>query len=71
MRRNTVCIALSRRVVAFSFGMDDGGPREDISRSKGKSRSVGKGFWLEKLGEWETAQNEQGRSNTELHKYVD
>ncbi|ODN99148.1 hypothetical protein I350_07306 [Cryptococcus amylolentus CBS 6273] len=39
-RRGLFCVALSRKVVIFEYGLN--------------------GFWIRKLGEWETAKNEQG-----------
>ena len=48
---------LLRRVIAYEYGYGD-----DEPTGKGKAREVapGGGFWLTKLGEWETAENERG-----------
>lgn len=50
-------IVLLRRVIAYEYGYGD-----DEPDGKGKVREVasGGGFWLTKLGEWETAENEHG-----------
>lgn len=53
-----ICVALLRKVVGFEYGLgsDDAG--------KGKSKmmdSNSNGFWIKKIGEWETAKNEQGK----------
>ncbi|WVF68532.1 hypothetical protein IAT40_003300 [Kwoniella sp. CBS 6097] len=74
-RRGTICIALSRKTIAFEY--KTGQQSQDTSRNKGEGKGKGKakdsggvsyfsgevkseGFWLEKVGEWETAQNDLG-----------
>ncbi|ORY34662.1 hypothetical protein BCR39DRAFT_585627 [Naematelia encephala] len=56
-RQGTICIALVRRTIAFEYGIGD-------QRGKGKAKETqdghGSGFWLSKIGEWETAPNELG-----------
>ncbi|WRT69774.1 uncharacterized protein IL334_006765 [Kwoniella shivajii] len=75
-RNGYVIIALSRKVVAFEYGIG----KNDIShislteqqmkgKGKGKRKIIDEpkqeeevkcGFWLNKLGEWETCQNDLG-----------
>ncbi len=50
-----MCIALSRRVIAFEYGL--GSDTEPSVKGKGKASD---GFWMRKIGEWETAENENG-----------
>ena len=56
-RSSTICIALLRRVIAFEYGV---GPTT-VASAKGKGKA-NDGFWLRKMGEWETAENENGNS---------
>ena len=55
-RPSTICIALSRRVVAFEYGL----AATNTTSTKGKGKADGNGFWLRRIGEWETAENENG-----------
>ncbi|WVQ96062.1 hypothetical protein IAU59_003162 [Kwoniella sp. CBS 9459] len=72
-RRGTICIALSRKTIAFEYS--SGQHHQDLGKSKGKGKAKAegrgsfnhlgedkenRGFRLEKVGEWETAQNELG-----------
>ncbi|WVQ84518.1 hypothetical protein IAT38_006672 [Cryptococcus sp. DSM 104549] len=70
-RRGTVCVALLRKVIAFEYGVGDDLPQDlkskakaaDNSKGKGKGKAVEPtpdGFWVRKIGEWETAENELG-----------
>jgi hypothetical protein len=58
-RQSTICIALSRRVIAFEYGLG-----AVQGKDKGKAKAVEAasegGIWMKKLGEWETAENEAG-----------
>ncbi|WVQ74326.1 hypothetical protein IAR50_003925 [Cryptococcus sp. DSM 104548] len=57
-RRNLFCIALSRKVVIFEYGLN---ADDLLGKGKGKAvEGVDGGFWIRKFGEWETAKNEQG-----------
>ena len=60
VRRETICIALSHRVVVFAYGVDPGF-NAGVKNVKGKLKEVDGGFWLRKLGEWETTDNTAGR----------
>ncbi|RXK39691.1 hypothetical protein M231_03046 [Tremella mesenterica] len=54
IRRSTFCVALSHRVIAFEYGFRQ--PTQGDVKGKGKEA----GFWVHKIGEWETAENELG-----------
>ncbi|WVQ66421.1 uncharacterized protein L199_004602 [Kwoniella botswanensis] len=56
-RNGLICVALSRKVIAFEYGLRTSEPTQG---RKGKSKEVEEGFWLRKFGEWETAENELG-----------
>ncbi|WVW86843.1 hypothetical protein I302_108898 [Kwoniella bestiolae CBS 10118] len=63
-RKGMICVALSRKVTAFEYGLDTSShteqPGQSRRKDKGKSKEVEEGFWLRKFGEWETAENEMG-----------
>ncbi|WWC73615.1 uncharacterized protein I206_107587 [Kwoniella pini CBS 10737] len=61
-RNGLFCVALSRKVIAFEYGTNTNQSSDISTKSKGKNKEIAqnKGFWLEKLGEWETAKNEFG-----------
>ncbi|ODN73359.1 hypothetical protein L202_07899 [Cryptococcus amylolentus CBS 6039] len=57
-RRGLFCVALSRKVVIFEYGLS---AHDSLGKGKGKAvEGEEDGFWIRKLGEWETAKNEQG-----------
>jgi hypothetical protein len=60
VRRSTVIVALRYKVLAYEVGSQSTlpSPSNDV---KGKSKAAG-GFRLDKIGEWETAENEMGTS---------
>jgi hypothetical protein len=60
VRRSTVLIALRYKILAYRLGGQEGSAhlQKDI---KGKSKAT-ESFRLEKMGEWETAENENGQS---------
>lgn len=61
VRRSTVIIALRYKVLAYRLGgQDDSSSSRD---AKGKSKAT-QGFYLDKIGEWETAENENGESSS-------
>jgi hypothetical protein len=61
VRRSTVIIALRYKVLAYRLGGQD---NSSSSRdAKGKSKAT-QGFYLDKIGEWETAENENGESSS-------
>jgi hypothetical protein len=60
-----VFIALTGRVLAYEYGgassaHSDARDRKHDTKGKGTARSTG--FWVTKLGEWETVLNEHGTS---------
>ena len=57
VRQSTICVVLSRKTLGFEYGL---GPSSDTVNGKGKAKDNGKGFWIRKFGEWETAENEYG-----------
>ncbi|WVR07990.1 hypothetical protein IAU60_005033 [Kwoniella sp. DSM 27419] len=62
-RKGLICIALSRKVIAFEYGVGGSNVGDRGTRDpKGKQKETSKtgGFWMVKMGEWETTQNEQG-----------
>ncbi|WWD20374.1 hypothetical protein CI109_104850 [Kwoniella shandongensis] len=63
-RRGTICVALLRKVVAFEYGVGLVKGVAAKGKGKGKARESGDaggdGFWLKKVGEWETVENELG-----------
>lgn len=74
-RQGTICVALLKRTVAFEYGVNvnlGGDPqRTNVQDLKGKQKAEeGSGFWVRKLGEWETAGNELGGSIDYLPKHV-
>lgn len=63
-------VALSHRVAAFAYGTCIGAGCADSSRGAtsaahpsviGKEAEPRSGFWVEKIGEWATAENEMGK----------
>jgi hypothetical protein len=62
VRRSTVIVALRYKVLAYKVGNQESAPSasHDV---KGKLKATG-GFQLDKIGEWETAENEMGKSVT-------
>lgn len=67
MRRSTICIALLRKVVAFEYGTGAASSKAvETGRGKGKEKEVegntarNGGFAIRQVGEWQTAENEQG-----------
>ena len=69
-RRGAIFVALSRRVLGFEYGSTSRVQREGVGavsdvKGKGKARDTsgqsGQGFWVNKIGEWETALNENGK----------
>ncbi|WVN90882.1 uncharacterized protein L203_106125 [Cryptococcus depauperatus CBS 7841] len=56
-RRGMICIALLRKVVGFEYGF---GSSDVLGKGKGKALKEDTGFWIKKLGEWETCKNNQG-----------
>ncbi len=63
-REFTTCIALSHRVIAFEYGIGS----SDMISVKGKGKAT-EGFWMRKIGEWETAENENGGFNLNLQVF--
>lgn len=58
VRHSTVVIALRYKVIAYRIdGLHD--PMSDEKGGKGKGKA-GDGFRIQKLGEWETSENESG-----------
>ncbi|CAD6568275.1 MAG: hypothetical protein TREMPRED_004417 [Tremellales sp. Tagirdzhanova-0007] len=55
VRSSTIVIALSQRVIAYEYGV--GSSVTPSVKGKGKASD---GFWLRKIREWETAENENG-----------
>lgn len=60
-------VALSRRVLAYEIGSsqatrDEPGSRSAKGKGKAKAPEGREGFWVTKLGEWETALNQHGMS---------
>ncbi|KAK4685029.1 hypothetical protein P7C73_g5125, partial [Tremellales sp. Uapishka_1] len=51
-RQSVIVVALSRKAIAFEYGLSEKG-KEKVQTGKGA-------FWLRKVGEWETAENENG-----------
>lgn len=72
-RKGALFVALARRVVGFQFGVESSESSSEsmtaIGKGKGKEKAAdstagsGTGFTLQKLGEWETALNENGKSH--------
>lgn len=61
-RQSTICIALLHRVIAFEWGV---GAKAMSGGDKGKAKDVtggSSGFYLSKIGEWETTANPTGSS---------
>ena len=56
VRSSTIVIALSQRVIAYEYGV--GSSVTPSVKGKGKASD---GFWLRKIREWETAENENGK----------
>lgn len=57
-RYRLIVIVLLRRVIAYEFGYGDGAPP---GKGKAKASVEDSGsFWVTKLGEWETSENEHG-----------
>ena len=70
VRQSTICVALSRRVIAFGFGIGEADPQVVKGKGQEKARDVPKdGFWMRKIGEWETAVNEDGKLGRTLVEY--
>lgn len=58
VRHSTVVIALRYKVIAYRlFGLSD--TRSDDKGSKGKAKAT-EDFRIQKIGEWETSENESG-----------
>jgi hypothetical protein len=60
VRRATIIVALRYKVLAYKIDAQTPIP-SDTKDVKGKSKATG-GFRLSKIGEWETAENEMGKS---------
>lgn len=60
VRHSTVVVALRYKVLAYRLaGLSD--TKDRAGDPKGKAKAV-EGFGVEKIGEWETAENEAGAS---------